>query len=195
MIALSGAPLYQWDLGRQILITTDGAKIDEVHFYSTYDKTAFVVEPYTHGENLVADVPNILLTRAGTITACLVETGEGYTHTLFTKKIDVAQKKKPSDYIYTETEVKNYNDLEKRVEELEGKGVKGDKGDKGDKGEPGEKGEPFTYEDFTAEQLEALKGQDGKTPIKGTDYFTEADKSEFVTDVINALPQWQGGSY
>ena len=59
----------------------------------------------------------------------------------------------------------------------------------------GEKVEPFTYEDFTEEQLESLKGQDGKTPIKGTDYFTEADKSEFVTDVINALPQWQGGSY
>lgn len=38
-------------------------------------------------------------------------------------------------------------------------------------------------------------GLDGKTPQKGTDYFTEADKQAFVTDVINALPTWQGGSY
>lgn len=39
------------------------------------------------------------------------------------------------------------------------------------------------------------KGTDGKTPQKGTDYFTEADKAELVTDVLNALPTWQGGAY
>ena len=38
-------------------------------------------------------------------------------------------------------------------------------------------------------------GQDGKTPVKGTDYFTNADKQELVTDVLNALPTWTGGSY
>ena len=43
-------------------------------------------------------------------------------------------------------------------------GVQGEKGDKGDKGEPGakgDKGDPFTYSDFTAEQLAALKGEKG----------------------------------
>jgi hypothetical protein len=82
------------------------------------------------------------------------------------------------------------------------KGVKGDKGDKGDTGPQGEKGDAFKYSDFTAEQLEALKGpkgdkgdkgdtgaqgiqgiqgiqgvqgKDGYTPVKGVDYFTEAD--------------------
>ena len=41
----------------------------------------------------------------------------------------------------------------------------------------GEKGDAFTYEDFTSEQLAALKGKDGNpgkdgyTPIKGVDYF------------------------
>lgn len=33
---------------------------------------------------------------------------------------------------------------------------------KGDKGDPGPKGDPFTYEDFTTEQLEALRGPQGK---------------------------------
>ncbi len=33
------------------------------------------------------------------------------------------------------------------------------------------------------------------TPKKGEDYFTETDKQEFVSDVIEALPKWQGGSY
>ena len=65
-------------------------------------------------------------------------------------------------------------------------GAKGDKGDKGD---------PFTYSDFTAEQLAGLKGEkgekgeqgpqgpagaDGRTPVKGADYFTESDKQEIA---------------
>lgn len=38
-------------------------------------------------------------------------------------------------------------------------------------------------------------GQDGKTPVRGEDYYTEADKSEMVNAVIAALPVWEGGSY
>lgn len=45
-------------------------------------------------------------------------------------------------------------------------GLKGDKGDKGD---------PFEYEDFTPEQLLALKGEPGITPVKGVDYFDGED--------------------
>ena len=62
----------------------------------------------------------------------------------------------------------------------------------------GEKGDSFTYEDFTPEQLQALKGadgvdgKDGYTPIKGTDYFTEADKNEMVNAVLEALPIFKG---
>lgn len=59
----------------------------------------------------------------------------------------------------------------------------------------GDKGDPFTYEDFTPEQLDSLKGEKGDFPIKGTDYFTPADKSEFVNDVLAALPVWTGGAY
>ena len=35
-------------------------------------------------------------------------------------------------------------------------------------------------------------GADGKTPVKGTDYFTEADKAEMVNAVIAALPVYNG---
>ena len=44
-------------------------------------------------------------------------------------------------------------------------------------GAKGEKGDPFTYADFTKEQLAALKGergQDGYTPQKNVDYFDGA---------------------
>lgn len=40
-----------------------------------------------------------------------------------------------------------------------------------------------------------LKGTDGYTPVKGTDYWTESDKAEIVNDTLAALPTWTGGSY
>ena len=50
-------------------------------------------------------------------------------------------------------------------------GLKGDKGDTG------------------------AAGADGYTPVKGTDYWTAADKAEIVADTLAALPKWTGGSY
>lgn len=84
------------------------------------------------------------------------------------------------------------------------KGDTGEQGLKGDKGEKGDKGDAFTYADFTAEQLSALKGPKGDTgatgapgytPVKGTDYFTESDKTELVNAVLSALPAAEGVSY
>ena len=47
------------------------------------------------------------------------------------------------------------------------KGDKGDKGDTGATGAKGDKGDPFTYADFTSEQLAALKGAKGDKGDKG----------------------------
>lgn len=35
----------------------------------------------------------------------------------------------------------------------------------------------------------------GLKPVKGTDYWTAADKAEIVADTLAALPTWTGGSY
>lgn len=58
------------------------------------------------------------------------------------------------------------------------KGPKGDKGDKGDKGPKGDTG---------ATGPAGANGKDGKTPVKGTDYWTEADQESIVQQVITAL--------
>ena len=63
---------------------------------------------------------------------------------------------------------------------------KGDKGDKGDQGERGLQGEQGV------QGIQGAKGDPGKTPVKGTDYFTSADKTEMVNAVINALPKYNG---
>lgn len=47
-------------------------------------------------------------------------------------------------------------------------------------GKNGDKGDPFTYEDFTPEQLNSLKGKDGYTPIKNKDYFDGKDGRDGV---------------
>ena len=46
-------------------------------------------------------------------------------------------------------------------------GPKGDTGMQGPRGEKGDKGDAFTYSDFTAEQLAALKGEKGDTGAQG----------------------------
>lgn len=43
--------------------------------------------------------------------------------------------------------------------------------------------------------LQGLQGEKGDTPVKGEDYWTEADKAEIVSDVLASLPTWTGGSY
>lgn len=43
--------------------------------------------------------------------------------------------------------------------------------------------------------MQGPTGPAGSTPEKGVDYWTEDDKSEIVSDVLAALPTWEGGSY
>ena len=43
--------------------------------------------------------------------------------------------------------------------------------------------------------LKGDKGDKGDTPVKGTDYWTAADKTEIVNDTLAALPTWNGGGY
>lgn len=37
-----------------------------------------------------------------------------------------------------------------------------------------------------------IKGEAGYTPIRGVDYWTDADKAQMVADVISALPVYNG---
>lgn len=73
------------------------------------------------------------------------------------------------------------------------KGDPGEKGETGAKGDPGEKGEtgatgsqgPKGDKGDTGET--GPKGVDGKTPVKGIDYYTEADKAEFSEYIASEL--------
>lgn len=53
--------------------------------------------------------------------------------------------------------------------------LKGEKGDQGEPGAPGEKG------------VDGAKGDDGYTPVRGTDYWTDADKAEIKAYIDEAI--------
>lgn len=58
---------------------------------------------------------------------------------------------------------------------------------RGPEGPEGPKGDPFLYEDFTAEQLDALTGPAGPAPVKGVDYWTAKDKADMVNELDDEL--------
>lgn len=50
------------------------------------------------------------------------------------------------------------------------------------------------FEDLTEAQRESLRGPEGYTPVRGTDYWTEKDKEEIVNDTIDLLEESEFGS-
>lgn len=114
--------LYQWDTDRQIKITTD-LVVDEVQFDTILSKS-LLVKPRVDVElgGVVADIPNILLQGNMELNVYVVMHTENGKHVTEHRKFEVIKRKKPSDYIYTEIEVLNYESLEKRVSELEQSG-------------------------------------------------------------------------
>lgn len=67
-------------------------------------------------------------------------------------------------------------------------GAKGDAGAAGPAGSQGPAGAPGKDGAPGAQGEKGDPGAPGKTPVRGTDYWTEADKQEIVSSVIAALP-------
>lgn len=116
MYKLIGKALYQWDLDRQIEVTDDS--VSEVHFAHPGDEDALVVKVDEADGVRVASIPNILLQGYAPIKVWLVVGNV----TVYGNKLTVTGRAKPDDYVYTETEVKRYETLEKRIEALEQNG-------------------------------------------------------------------------
>ena len=221
--------LFQWDVDIRVIVSDP--TIDEVHFSNKTDDRALVVKVYELDGLRVANIPNILLQESWPIRAYAHCDGYTKDETIF----NVVARNRPSDYVYTETEVITFNQLLQTVEEaLQESGyyyptmneegylvftpsregmptaepvfVKGEKGDagpigptgargpEGPRGPQGERGEAFRYEDFTPEQLAALRGPEGARGPKGDkgdrgDAFTY---DMFTPDQLNALVGPQG---
>lgn len=120
-IRIDGASnqLWQWDVNRRLLI--EGIPVDtEIHF-SRYaeDPNTLITKVYEKDGELYANIPNIMLQNHGKIYIYpyLAENDSAFTIIKF--QATVIQRPRPSDYVYTETEIYHYGLLEDRVRKLE----------------------------------------------------------------------------
>lgn len=103
---------YQWDTERKLIV--NDASITEVHFSDVVDSVALVCEVYDFEGVRVANVPNILLQTEWKINAYAFTD----KHTKVSASFKVLPRSKPSDYVYTETEVKTYEEIIEKVNSL-----------------------------------------------------------------------------
>ena len=106
--------LFQWDINRQIIVSD--ASIDAVHFSNRTEDSSLVVEVKEENGLRVADIPNILLQESWDINVY------GYCDGYYTKqaaRIKVNPRTKPESYVYTETEVLNYNTVMEKIDRVE----------------------------------------------------------------------------
>ena len=229
--------LYQWDTGRQV-----ECDAEQVHFSNHHYGTSIDVDV----KDGKATIPNQLLTIAIPIKAWAWVKDSSGEYTKEEQIFLVAKRNKPSDYVYTPTEIKTWQDLQNQIGDLNNlKTEHKDNLVNAINDAAGSGGGASTAEDVsytnaalpnistvggaldelvakfhshdnkdTLDKLSVSNGKlqyngsdvglkgdkgdtgaDGKTPVKGTDYWTEADKAEIVNDTLAALPTWTGGNY
>ena len=181
VIKIIGTPLYQWELGRKISISTpEHTIINRVEFSHTGDTESLVVKPRVEDGQMVADIPNIMLQSGHYINVYLSYSDENLLETATYNILSVMKRLKPSDYVYTETEVLNYTSLEARVAKLEKGGVPG-----------GGEIDPEAIKEAIDEYLEE-NPLDSK-PIKGVDYFTPEEVQEIAEQAAQMVEVPEGG--
>lgn len=99
-ISVVDGPLWQWDLNRTVVVPPDA---EIVHFCITGAQSVYGVEP----EDGIADIPNLLLQQGKSIE-CWASDSE---RTLAHARLSVKVRAKPSDYLYTSTEIATVQSL------------------------------------------------------------------------------------
>ena len=192
--------LYQWDTGQKLVGCTglyvDFPIGDEVYRVETADGMCII--------------PDELLQTSGghKVYECMTN------NTIRSFAFNVKPRPMPPNYVYTPTEKLTLEGLAQRVDDAVADMIR--RADSGEfdgytpvkgvdyfDGAKGDKGDPFTYKDFTPEQLASLKGEkgdkgdngndgkdgaDGYTPVKGVDYFDGVNgKSAYQIAVDNGF--------
>lgn len=196
MIKIKNGLLFQWDSNRSLEIDDEKERISEIHFAHEKDEEALIV-PFVREQGKVeVMIPNILLQSSEMISVFLISYEKDEIKTFYTSKLCVIEKQKPADYFYEETEVLTYEELKERIAQIgEALTQKADLVD--GKLPEGQLPETAVTEETVSsavnEALERAKdngefnGEDGYTPVKGVDYFTEQEVSEIVDTVAGQV--------
>lgn len=114
--------LWQWDTGQR-LIVSDELSCSEVHFCNGTSDCSLVCEIYEEDGLRFVNIPNILLQTDHLLKVFAYVCNGDDQHTEHAEMFAVYKRSKPDDYIYTETEIKSYERLSERIDELEKNGV------------------------------------------------------------------------
>lgn len=176
---------YQWDVDRKLII--EDATITQVHFCNRTDECSLVCETYQENGLTLVNVPNILLQTDWRINVYAYDTN----YTKFSETYKVERRTKPTDYVYTETEVLNYNILLEKMEGIESS-IENTVNEFLKENPPSVDLTGYVTEEDMAAAIAEIEltpgpqgpigvtgapgkdGRDGYTPIKGVDYFDGA---------------------
>ena len=100
---------YQWDINQKLVV---GKAAKFVHYYNEVAENSLVVEVVDG----FADVPNIYLTETWTIHA-FAHDGE---KVLGAAAFEIVPRAKPDDYVYTQTEVRTWEELNEKIDKIVG---------------------------------------------------------------------------
>lgn len=110
-IANGRKALWQWDLNQQLTVAGD---CTEVHYLDRGAPSTLTVAV----KDGKADIPNILLQRPGRLVVYAYIVDAQDHHTKVCETFGIASRPKPAEYVYTDTEVKTWNDLQSQIGDL-----------------------------------------------------------------------------
>ncbi len=108
--------LYQWDSDLKLIVEDE--TICEVHFKARYSDEIYTVEVIRTESEAYVNIPNILLQQTYSVIAyAFCRDGSG-NYTKLESAFEVIARPKPSDYVYTETELKTFETFRVEFEEF-----------------------------------------------------------------------------
>lgn len=110
-IANDRKSLWQWDLNQQLTVAGD---CTEVHYLDRGAPSTLTVAV----KDGKADIPNILLQKAGRLIVYAYIIDAQDHHTKVCETFGIAPRPKPAEYVYTETEVKTWSNLQSQIGDL-----------------------------------------------------------------------------
>ena len=108
---------YQWDLNRYLVV--EDSSIKQVHYCNRTGDCSLVCNVFEKDGELLACVPNVILQSAWPVNVY----GYDQEYTKHSKTFKVKPRTKPEDYIYTEEEIKTWESLTERIDEIETNGI------------------------------------------------------------------------
>lgn len=110
-IANGRKALWQWDLNQQLTVA---GSCTEVHYLDKGSPSTLTVVV----KDGKADIPNVLLQRPGRLVVYAYIVDAQDHHTKVCETFGIAPRPKPAEYVYTETEVKTWSELQSQIGDL-----------------------------------------------------------------------------